>query len=238
MGRLTRKAHPWVDSRPSEDQAAFAARGRSDEGLALGLPSLSDSVSVAHLPASIALARRQTWPRNRWHTSEESQQPPVRTELPGDRWVVCTSPGPPAAVTSISGRVTALASRRMQGAPSGVQIPSMPMRTLASSPVNAGCGSLIRRDCDREPGRGHGAHWRVLGRCCSIWCSLPLVECRDAKEPRLPGVRQGSPGRASLRKGACAGGSGPVRSRRWLRRRRTRPLRAGGTANAIGRRGG
>ena len=49
---LTRKAHPWVDSRPSEDQAAFAARGRSDEGLALGLPSLSDLTSVAHPPPS------------------------------------------------------------------------------------------------------------------------------------------------------------------------------------------
>ncbi len=53
-GRLTRKAHPWVDSRPSEDQAAFAARGRSDEGLALGLPSLSDPPSVAHSPPSTA----------------------------------------------------------------------------------------------------------------------------------------------------------------------------------------
>ena len=39
---LTRKAHPWVDSRPSEDQAAYAGRGRSVEGLALRLPSLSD----------------------------------------------------------------------------------------------------------------------------------------------------------------------------------------------------
>jgi hypothetical protein len=53
-GLLTRKAHPWVDSRPSEDQAAFAGRGRSDEGLALWLPSLSDPVSVAHPPGSIA----------------------------------------------------------------------------------------------------------------------------------------------------------------------------------------
>jgi len=43
-----------VDSRPSEDQAAFAGRGRSDEGLALWLPSLSDPPSVAHPPPSIA----------------------------------------------------------------------------------------------------------------------------------------------------------------------------------------
>src|SRR6478672_1015940 len=56
-GRLTRKAHPWVDSRPSEDQAAFAARGRSVEGLALWLPSLSDPASVARPPPSAGLAR-------------------------------------------------------------------------------------------------------------------------------------------------------------------------------------
>ena len=63
-----------MDSRPSEDQAAFAARGRSDEGLALGLPSLSDPVSVAHPPESIALAPGPTWPRHRWHTREEGQE--------------------------------------------------------------------------------------------------------------------------------------------------------------------
>ena len=37
-----------MDSRPSEDQAAFAGRGRSDEGLALWLPSLSDPLIIAH----------------------------------------------------------------------------------------------------------------------------------------------------------------------------------------------
>ena len=47
MEPLTRKAHPQVDSRPSEDQAAYAGRGRSGEGLALRLPSLSDPDSVA-----------------------------------------------------------------------------------------------------------------------------------------------------------------------------------------------
>src|ERR1700729_3154983 len=72
-GRLTRKAHPWVDSRPSEDQAAYAARGRSDEGLALWLPSLSDPLSVAHAlhfgedvtsaaPNSRVMRSRLTWP--------------------------------------------------------------------------------------------------------------------------------------------------------------------------------
>ena len=82
-GLLTRKAHPWVDSRPSEDQAAFAGRGRSDEGLALWLPSLSDPASVAHPPPSIALARHPTWPRHRWRTSypRAGHRPPrPRTE--------------------------------------------------------------------------------------------------------------------------------------------------------------
>src|ERR1700727_2893086 len=50
---VTRKAHPWVDSRPSEDQAAFAGRGRSDEGLALGLSSLSDPLRGAHPPPAL-----------------------------------------------------------------------------------------------------------------------------------------------------------------------------------------
>src|SRR3954469_416078 len=54
---LTRKAHPRVDSRPSEDQAAFAERGRSVEGLALWLPSLSDPARIARPPASAATAR-------------------------------------------------------------------------------------------------------------------------------------------------------------------------------------
>src|SRR3954453_12179860 len=47
MPGLTRKAHPQVDSRPSEDQAAYAGRGRSVEGLALRVPSLSDPDRVA-----------------------------------------------------------------------------------------------------------------------------------------------------------------------------------------------
>jgi hypothetical protein len=51
-------------------QAAFAGRGRSDEGLALWLPSLSDPASVAHPPPSIALAPRPTWWRHRWRTSD------------------------------------------------------------------------------------------------------------------------------------------------------------------------
>ena len=42
--RLTRRTHSQVGPRPSEDQAAFAGRGRSEEGLALRLPSLSDTL--------------------------------------------------------------------------------------------------------------------------------------------------------------------------------------------------
>ena len=58
-----------MDSRPSEDQAAFAERGRSVEGLALWLPSLSDPVSVAHRPRSTAtcsVGLRPGSPRSRW----------------------------------------------------------------------------------------------------------------------------------------------------------------------------
>jgi hypothetical protein len=47
-----------VDFRPSEDQAAFAGRGRSEEGLALWLPSLSDSLRVAHPPPTGRVVER------------------------------------------------------------------------------------------------------------------------------------------------------------------------------------
>src|SRR5450631_1324435 len=93
-GRLTRKAHPWVDSRPSEDQAAFAERGRSEEGLALWLPSLSDPFSVAHPPPTItdtfrtsappvgrrsdgALRRRRVIPARRKRSSADRVPSPV-----------------------------------------------------------------------------------------------------------------------------------------------------------------
>ena len=65
---LTRKAHPQVDSRPSEDQAAFAGRGRSVEGLALGLPSLSDPASLACPPPSASM--KDTFSKNTFGTSD------------------------------------------------------------------------------------------------------------------------------------------------------------------------
>jgi hypothetical protein len=75
-GLLTRKAHPWVDSRPSEDQAAFAGRGRLNQGLALWLPSLSDRSSIAQPAPSIAVVPHPTRPHHRWRTSRSPSKSP------------------------------------------------------------------------------------------------------------------------------------------------------------------
>jgi hypothetical protein len=76
-GLLTRKAHPQVDSRPSEDQAAFAGRGRSVEGLALWLPSLSDPARVARPPPSASLVRASGQSRSVTFSHDARTEPAI-----------------------------------------------------------------------------------------------------------------------------------------------------------------